>query len=58
MSGSGRSGFAPEGFDLAAAVRVRRVTPGKPRAASLGDRAEIDDGTAGANAAAAQYRPL
>ena len=41
-------------LDLAAAVRVRRATPGKPLTASLGDRAEIDDGKAGAGAVEAQ----
>ena len=37
-------------FDLAAAEQVRRATPGKPCAASFGDKAEIDDGQAGVNA--------
>ena len=37
-------------FDLAAAGQVRRTTPGKPCTASLGDKAEIDDGQAGAGA--------
>ena len=40
-------------FDLAAAVRVRRVTPGQPRTAGPGNGAEIDDGQAEAGAAKA-----
>ena len=37
-------GGDPWRFDLAAAVRVRRVTPGKPRTAGPGNGVEIDDG--------------